>query len=388
MAVAKREMLYADGVKALQQGDYAKAIAALEQIPDFKDAGALVQQCRNHMAYEEAQALFSSGSYAEALARLEGVSGLPEAETLRKQCENWVAYAKALEKYEAGAYAEALAQLENVQDLAEAETLRKNCQDRITYENALKKYEAGAYAEAAELFAQVPKVENAANLLKDCQKQIQYDKIKTALDKKDWANALTLLNADLSKDYPDRKNAINLCQNHIKYAGAVEDLAAGKNYAAYQAFTSLGKFEDAAEKAKSCVVSKPKNGETYRNSKYSKADCRQWVVTPNDGIYTYMKIYSKKGSAEELVSCLFIHPGKTVKITLPAGEYIFKVAYGKGNWYGEIDMFGDEGNYQRVGGANGVLTRKKLSSSQYYELKLRVGSGGNLGSSKVGRNGF
>ena len=428
LATAQHELLYAKGAEALQRGDYAEALAALEQVPDLRDAATLAQQCREQIAYADAQALFAADAYEEALARLEGVTGLPEAETLRKQCQDQLtfaqaktqyeagAYAEALAllesipdlpeaealrkqcqdqltfaqakaQYEAGAYAEALALLEGVTDLPEAEALRKQCQDQLTFAQAKAQYEAGAYAEAAELFAQIPDVNNAAQLAQEC-KQLYYDKITAAMDRKDWANAIALLNDSLGKSYPDRKNALQLCQNHIEYEEAVKALAEGKNYAAYLTFTALGDFEDAAAKAKSCVVKKPSTGETYRNSKYTRKDCRQWIVTPSDGIYTYMKIYSLRGTVEELVSCIFIHPGKTAKITLPAGDYIFKVAYGKGNWFGPTDMFGDDGNYQRVGGANYVMTRKKLSSSQYYELKLRVGSGGNMGSTKVGRDGF
>ena len=429
LATAQHELLYAQGAEALQRGDYAEALAALEQVPDLRDAAALAQQCREHIAYAEAQALFAADAYEKALARLEGVAGLPEAEALRKQCQDQLTFAQAKEQYAAGAYAEALALLESIPDLPETEALGKQCQDQLTfaqakaqyeagaytealallegvpdlpetkalqkqcedrliYAQAMEKYAAGAYSEAAELFAQIPDVDDAAKLKQECQQQLHHDKIRAALDKKDWASALALLNDSLGKSYPDRKNALQLCQNHVKYAEAVKALAEGNNYAAYLAFTALGDFEDAAAKAKSCIVNKPSTGETYRNSKYTRKDCQQWIVTPNDGVYTYMKIYCKRGTVEELVSCIFIHPGKTAKITLPAGDYIFKVAYGKGNWFGPPDMFGDDGNYQRVGGSNYVMTRKKLSSSQYYELKLRVGSGGNMGSTKVGRDGF
>ena len=429
LALAQGELQYAKATEALQQERYAEALAVLEQIPDVHDARDLAQQCRSHLAYEEAQALFAADSYAEALARLEGVTGIPEAETLKQQCEDRIAYrgalekyeagayeeaivqlagilhmpeaqalsrqcedrliyAKAREQYEAGAYAEAIAQLATIQDMPEADDLRKACQDRLIYASAMDLYTAGAYAEAAELFAQIPDVEDANALLQDCRAQTQNEKIKAALDQKNWASALALLNDSLGQNYPGRKDALTLCQNHIKYEEAEKALAEGKNYTAYQAFAALGKFEDAAAKAKACIVSKPSTGETYRNSRYSQKDCRQWIVTPSDGYYTYMKIYCQRGTSEELVSCIFIHPGKTAKITLPAGDYIFKVAYGKGNWYGPTEMFGDDGKYQRVGGRDYIMTRKKLSSSQYYELKLRVGSGGNMGAANENRDDF
>ncbi len=382
---AKDELLYAQGVEAMQQGSYQEALDAFEKIPGVRDAETLAAQCRSQIAFAEAQALFASGSYGEALARLKDADGIPEADALRKQCENWIAYAEAKAKYDAGAYAEALDQLKGIEGVPAAAALLQDCRDRLTYADALKKYNDGAYAEAAELFSQVTHVDNAAKLLKECQQQIQYAKIQTALDKKDWAAALSLLNDSLAQAYPDRANLRQLCQNHITYDEAVNSLAEGRNYAAYAAFTSLGDYEDAAAKAKACIVSKPKSGETYRNRSYSRKDCEQLFVTPNDGQYTYIKIYAKRGSSEELVSCLFIHPNKTVKIYLPAGDYIIKMAYSNGDWFGAADMFGDQGRYQRLGGATGVLSREK---GYRYTTKLRVGSGGNLGQANVDRDDF
>jgi tetratricopeptide (TPR) repeat protein len=379
---AKGELLYVDAVAAMEQGDYGEALAAFEQIPDVRDAETLAGQCRSHVAYGEAQTLFSSGSYSEALALLKDVTGIPEAEDLRKQCESWIALTEAQEQYDAGAYAEALSRLEDVQGIPEAETLRKKCQDRITYANALEKYDAGEYAEAAELFSQVPKVENASKLLKECQKKVQYAKIQTALDQKDWATALALLNDSLAQDYPDRKNLQKLCQNHARYDEGVKTLAEGKNYTAYKIFQALGNFEDAAAKADSCIVSKPKSGETYRNKNYSRKVSPLKVVTPNDGNYTYVKIYAKKGISEELVSCLFIHPGKSVQVQLPTGDYCCKIAYGKGDWFGPTDLFGDDGNYIRF---KDTLT---LTKKEGIQLTLRVKSGGNIDSSKVSRDEF
>ncbi len=428
LATAQRELLYANATDAMGKGDYATALAALEQIPDLRDAGELAKKCRSEIAFGEAQTLYANGSFADAIALLEGIPDMPEAQTLKKACEDGLTYATAKARYEAGAFEEAIALLKGIPDMPEAKTLQKACEDSMVYASAREKYESGAYAEAiallkgipdmpeaktlqktcedsmvyasaqekyaagdyeasAKLFSDIPGVKDAADMAQESRKQLHYQKIQAALDKSAWADALTLLNQDLAKAYPDRRDVIRLCNDHIDYEAAAKALAEGHNYDAYLAFTALGDFEDAAEKAKSCVVKKPKNGETYRNKKYKKKDCQQWVITPDDGIYTYMKIYAVKDSKEVLVSCLFIRPGKTVKITLPAGNYIYKVAYGKGNWYGETDMFGDEGNYQRAGGSDYVFKRKKLKSGQYYELKLRVGDG-NMGSSWENRGGF
>lgn len=385
LAKAKGELLYADALATMQQGNYREALASFEQIPTIRDAEELAKTCRNYVAFEDAQALYASGSYREALARLKDVSGIPEAEDLRRQCESWIVYADAKAKYDAGAYQEALTLLEGVRDVPEAESLKKDCEDRVIYAKALEKYNAGDYQEAADLFSQVPKVENASTLLKECQKKVHFDKIQVALSREDWKTALKLLNDSLAKDYPDRANLRQLCQNRVQYAEAVQALSEGKNYTAYVAFTALGDYEDAAAKAKSCIVSKPKNGELYRNSKYKRNDCDQILVMPNDGYYTYMKIYAKKGNSEELVSTLFIHPGKTLKIHLPAGEYIIKAAYGKGNWFGPEEMFGDDGQYIRAGGSTYVFTRK---SGYEYTTKFRVGGGGNTGQASVSRDGF
>ena len=383
---AKQLADYASGRDAFDRGNYRQAEETFLRLGDFLDAPVRLVGARQELLYENAKQNMERGNYTEALSALEQIPDLKEATTLAHQCRDRIAYAEAQALFSSEAYEEALIQLDGIDDLPEAETLRQNCLDILTYRDAMEKYTMGAYAEAAELFAKVPHIENSTALLAECKQKAHHEKIQVALDSRSWADALALLNEDLGQDYPNRNEVVSSCQTHLKYEQAEKALSDGNNYTAFMLFTALGDFEDAATRAKACSVSRPANGETYRNSSYAQRDCQQQIRTPNDGIYTYMKIYAKQGDREELVSCIFIHPGKSVSIYLPAGKYIYKVAYGSGDWYGEKEMFGDEGDYQRVGGSSFVFEREKLKN-QYYELKLRV-SKGNTGSAKEKRDGF
>ena len=59
---------------------------------------------------------------------------------------------------------------------------------------------------------------------------------------------------------------------------------------------------------------------------------------------TYIKVYT---DSDELVSCVFLHTSAAVDIKLPSGTYRFKTATGE-YWYGEEQLFGDEGYYQSL----------------------------------------
>ena len=107
----------------------------------------------------------------------------------------------------------------------------------------------------------------------------------------------------------------------------------------------------------------------------------------NDGSCTYFKIYKKSGNEEILVLSAFIAQGQNITVTMPAGDYIFKAAYGTGEWYGEKEMFGSKGTYQRLKSSD---TSDIFSvSSGSYTLTLRASTGsGNVGTKSESRDNF
>lgn len=98
-----------------------------------------------------------------------------------------------------------------------------------------------------------------------------------------------------------------------------------------------------------------------------------------EGNPTYIKLYRTSG---ELVRTLFICSGQSYTTYMPKGSYITKYASGK-NWYGEKEMFGDEGTYQKT---DTVLEFE--ASGKGYEITLKNVAGGNLSSSPQKKDGF
>ena len=71
---------------------------------------------------------------------------------------------------------------------------------------------------------------------------------------------------------------------------------------------------------------------------------------------------------------------------MPAGKYILKVAYGYGDWFGEKEMFGSKGTYQRLQSSD-TSDIFEIGNGD-YELTLRSSSNGNVGTKDEDRSGF
>ena len=199
--------------------------------------------------------------------------------------------------------------------------------------------------------------------------------ISDAMERRDYAGALELLDSKYGSAVDDHDALVKECNNRIKYAEAEELLKKGLNYSAYKAFTALGSFEDARDRAAGCILPTPSTGETYHNPAYKASGCTLKIV-PNtaSGTNTYFKVYKVEGEKEILVSCVFIRGGATATIKLPAGTYVLKTSSSTGSWYGPTDMFGDDGYYQRLKNGSGS-DRFKLSRGGRYTLTMKTQNG-------------
>jgi hypothetical protein len=83
---------------------------------------------------------------------------------------------------------------------------------------------------------------------------------------------------------------------------------------------------------------------------------------------------------------VFLAPGKSVRIKLPAGKYKMKSAIGK-DWFGMKELFGDEGYYDKMifDKNSEIIT---LKSNKIYTLTLRYAKNSNIGSQKIPRTDF
>ena len=90
-----------------------------------------------------------------------------------------------------------------------------------------------------------------------------------------------------------------------------------------------------------------------------------------------MMDYSKLQNGSDVRGVASDMLGKEVNLTVSAAD---DIAYGFGAWYGETEMFGEEGVYQRLvfdGGSDVITLKKKYT----YTVTLRSASNGNVGTS-------
>ncbi len=335
--------------------------------------------------YDEGTALLERGKYEEAkeiFLELKNFNDSPEKADI---AQKGIDYESAVKKMNKERYDEAKKIFDSLGDFKDSAELSAECQRAIDYENALELYEAGNFAEAEVLFKKVKDFRDAEEYTAKCGAHADFAEAKSLMDAGDYIAARELLTTLDSSVITDRDTFITECNNMIDYNKAKELLAEGENYDAYKLFKKLGSFLDSSTLASSCYVSMPKTSETYRNSKYSSTSTSLTIKPPTgDGSKTYIKIYSESGS---LVSCIFINAGDQVKVKLPGGTYRFKAAYSFGKWFGEKDMFGDEGVYQTLQFANNsdFYTLKSKSS---YTLTLRTSKKGNVTTRNEKRDGF
>ncbi len=345
IAEQRRIKQYNEGAAYLEQGDYEQAQVIFEELGDYDDAPVLALYAQKGIAYTAAQEEMEQGAFEAARSAFRSLSGFKDSEALADECDRAIAYAKGKELVEAGDYAAALDVLA----------------------------EADGYADAAQLEQK-------------CRIMLDQAEILDAIEREDYSTALTLLDSEAGRQMENREELVEECSNALSYLEAEQAYDDGLYFTAFEQFKQLGSYKDAQTRADSCVRPKPANGETYHNPSYNNQSCSLQInPNSNDGSCTYFKIYAVSGGSEVLVSCVFIHSGKTVTVRFPAGTYVFKAANSFGDWYGDKEMFGSNGTYSRLTSDDG--DRFSLSRGSYV-LTLSNASNGNVGSNSENRNTF
>ena len=291
-------------------------------------------------AYAEAKGLLEKGEYAQAQEMLAKLGEYEDAQTM-------ASYAAARLLLEEGKLADAKAAFEALGEYRDASELAKQCQDELTYQEAVAKKTAGEYAAAAELFAQIPGVKDADEQAADCRTQAANASIAAAIAKEDWEGALALLDGEDGRSYPDYDNVRKTCLGHANYDKAKQFMEEKHYYKAYKLFTEMGDFLDAENLASLCKRPFPSTGEMFRNANYSVKSTFLKPYNNLGGYSLYFRLYDYATGARVL-SC-FVKPKENLIVYIPDGTYTLKVAYGYGPWYGEEDMFGDDGIYKDLG---------------------------------------
>lgn len=323
--------------------------------------------------YDEGLAFLEAGNYKQAEEIFLSLDDFSDAGDKRKLALNGMEYDKAVKIMKEENYGEAKEMLLGLGNFKDSATLAKKCQEALDYESAVALYQEGKYAEAEPLLLKLGNYRDAKELALDSGAQLSYAEAKALMEKGEYDSAKEILLTLDSNSFEDRDTLVEECQNMNLYLAAKETLDAGEFYDAYMSFKALGDFKDSKRLAQDCIVPMPDTGETYRNSSYLDDDCELILKPPvDDGSCTYAKIYTLDN---RLVSCLFINAGDEVSVELPAGLYRIKTAYGFGYWFGEKDMFGDEGVYEilRINFENRIEEIFDFEVDYIYTITLRTG---------------
>lgn len=296
--------------------------------------------------------------------------------------KDYAAASKALANED---YEGALKRFDDLGSFKDSKEKADFCRDSIDYEKAQKLFDDGKYEEAKAAFSKLNDFKDADEKVLLCDNVMKYEEAEQLFADKKYSEAQTIY-AELPEDqdhFPNRGEHMSYCDKKQKYDAAAALLGDKKFYDAYTAFSALGDFEDAKAKADSCKKKFPATGETYRNKKY-KGSATSLTIVPPGKQNNYIKIY--KGN--DLVSCVALANGQKATVSLPAGTYAIKDAYGTGPWFGDKDMFGSDGTYLEL--TNGSSKSFKLDANMIYTLTLRSGkgTGDSVGSQNVERGTF
>jgi len=252
------------------------------------------------------------------------------------------------------------------------------CAQNIEYIDAMELYDAGEFESAKTAFGNLGNFRDAGNMVNKCQNQIDFLSAQDLYEDGKYDEALkifnSLKNAGLSEasEWCDKTN----------YAIADKLFTEGRKYEAWKIFNRLGKYSDSETRANDCKTPYPDTGVLYHNEGYWSSSVRLNIDGGNLSRPVFIKIYS----GDTLVASLFINSGHSVTINLPAGNYTFRQATGS-NWFGDTDMFGDEGTYVTLL-FNNDTTSIYLQAGYEYQMTLALQTGGNVGAQSTNRGDF
>ena len=338
--------------------------------------------------YNEGVTLLEQGRYAEAQTMFAELGGFDDSAMMAEYSESMADYSAAGALYDAGDHRNAQSAFLALGDFRDAPERAKDCENELAYQSADTSMQNGDLEQAKEAFLALGEFRDAPARATECDRMIRTQEADELYAMGDFVAALPLYEALV--DGGDSVIAERLldCRNEIAYDTAQALFAGGEYYEAYVAFQEIIDFKDAASRAEDCIQPFPGTGELYHNEDYATRSCSLTIRTPEDeSSRNYIKIYSDSG---DLVSTIAINSGDSAKVWLPAGEYRIKNAYSDGGWFGEEDLFGDDGVYNVLKNGSGDNELFQLQKNYAYTLSLRTsgGSGDDVDTESEDRNAF
>lgn len=327
--------------------------------------------------YETACALLDNGDEKQAKIVFLELGAFKDAKSMVQACD----YSSGEELMNSGSYDEAKTVFGTLGDYEDAKTQAQECQNELDYKRAIELKEGGEAEQAKDIFLQLGTFEDAEAQAQDCQNSLDYEQAMGLMDQGAYQDAKAIF--DALDPYSEAHTYSLRCQEYINYAAAEAYVNSGEYYKAYSLFINMFEFLDSGDRALACIQPNPENGELYRNPDFGKKSCALTIKNGSDTSSVYVKIYTPE---DVLVSTVFINAGQKAKVKLPPGSYRFKKAVGI-DWFGDTDMFGDEGYYELLIFEGGTDVTK-LSSSRIYTLSFAVEGEGNINGESVNPEGF
>ena len=441
----KKVKIYNEGVIALEEKDYDKAIEIFDQLGDFDDAADLKAYAQNELDYKTINTLAASKEYDKIINILETRAKYYKDSSTGKEAQeladNYKGLKSFLSSYEAKEYAAALEQFETLGTLGEDFGKEKclcrahiaedeqnwgeilvqvyaimkgdpDCTFLEKPEDAMDEVFLTAYhSEGASLdgWEFLDSADEEVSQLKDTGvKGLYYESGKDALAAGEYVKAMDIF--DDIEDFMDSSDCYEQARaaQEEKERLEEEERKRKEEEERKRQEEEEKKRQEAMKKTYKEAKSYYKNGEFYKAKELFEtipdykdasdlaASCLQDLPQSGDyamnaGSSSSMTIEAPTSGDNSVYLKIYDMDGNTVgKVFIRANEsatiYIdggtYTMKVAYGTeWYGEIDLFGPWGTYSQL--MNGDTEYFELNGGYTYTLQLLASTDGNVGSEDV-----
>ncbi|NLD02138.1 MAG: hypothetical protein GX674_02425, partial [Clostridiales bacterium] len=281
--------------------EFRDALALYDSIIQYSDSALLAEQCRNDIAYQEAVVLEQAKDYAVAIKMYKAAQGYADSQMRLTVCTdayNAQTYYKALDLERSGDFAMAMKYYRALGDYADSARRLSVCEEAgyaQIYSEAQVLEGKGEFKAARDLYVLMPQYRDSAERVKTCDEMLydaKYIHAAALLADGSYQEALDIYM--LLNGYKDSAQLVIFCGNKLTFISAETHQNEMRWIEAYEEFSSLGDFEEAASRAENCLE------QIYREAKLQEEnqDYQQAVKS-----YLLLSKYGYKDSSVLALYC-------------------------------------------------------------------------------------